>query len=117
MVEVEVRTLERPVHSGIFGGSVENPAMALCRLLAQVHDRNGRITIPGFYDDVAPLSKFEREQFKKLPYNAEQYRKLHGGKDAPGSPKGEGSFSEWAYFHYGRWSLAARANCASCRTR
>ncbi len=39
---------------------------------------------------------------------AERYRKLHGGKDAPGSPAGEGSFSEWAYFHYGRWSLAAR---------
>ena len=40
---------------------------------------------------------------------AERYRKLHGGKDAPGSPAGEGSFSEWAYYHYGRWSLAARA--------
>jgi hypothetical protein len=41
-------------------------------------------------------------------YLAEQYRTLHGGKDAPASPRGEGSFSEWAYFHYGRWSLAAR---------
>jgi hypothetical protein len=41
-------------------------------------------------------------------YLAEQYRSLHGGKDAPASPRGEGSFSEWAYFHYGRWSLAAR---------
>ncbi|MEX2215866.1 MAG: M14 family metallopeptidase [Phycisphaeraceae bacterium] len=39
---------------------------------------------------------------------AEKYRDLHGGKDAPASPKGEGSFSEWAYFHYGRWSFAAR---------
>jgi len=39
---------------------------------------------------------------------AEQYRKIHGGKDAPPSPAGEGSFSQWAYFHYGRWSLAAR---------
>ncbi|MCH8045337.1 MAG: hypothetical protein IID44_16625 [Planctomycetes bacterium] len=41
-------------------------------------------------------------------YLAERYRKIHTGKDAPASPKGEGSFSEWAYFHYGRWSLAAR---------
>ncbi len=40
---------------------------------------------------------------------AEEYRKLHGGADAPAPPAGEGSFSEWAYFHYGRWSLAARA--------
>jgi hypothetical protein len=44
-----------------------------------------------------------------LGYLAEQYRTIHGGKDAPGSPKGEGSFAEWAYFHFGRWSLAARA--------
>ncbi len=41
-------------------------------------------------------------------YLAEKYRKTHGGKDAPSSPDGEGSFTEWAYFHYGRWSLAAR---------
>jgi len=41
-------------------------------------------------------------------YVAEQYRKVHGGKDPPSSPKGEGSFSEWAYFHYGRWSFACR---------
>jgi hypothetical protein len=44
-----------------------------------------------------------------LDFLADQYRKIHGGKDAPESPRGEGSFSEWAYFHYGRWSLAARA--------
>lgn len=44
-----------------------------------------------------------------LGYLAEKYKKTHGGSDAPGSPGGEGSFSEWAYFHYGRWSLAARA--------
>jgi acetylornithine deacetylase/succinyl-diaminopimelate desuccinylase-like protein len=66
------------LHSGIFGGSVENPAMALCRLLSRVHDKNGRVAIPGFYEDVLPLSKYERGQFRKLPYNAEQYRKLLG---------------------------------------
>jgi hypothetical protein len=43
-----------------------------------------------------------------VDYLAERYREMHAGKDAPASPKGEGSFSEWAYFHYGRWSLAAR---------
>jgi hypothetical protein len=42
-----------------------------------------------------------------IDYLAEQYKKIHGGKDAPASPAGEGSFSGWAYFHYGRWSLAA----------
>jgi hypothetical protein len=41
-------------------------------------------------------------------YVAEQYRAIHGGKDAPESPPGQGSFSEWVYFHYGRWSFACR---------
>ena len=43
-----------------------------------------------------------------LNYVAEQYRQIHGGKDAPDSPEGQGSFSQWAYFHFGRWSLACR---------
>jgi len=49
------------------------------------------------------------EDVPHLELLAEEYRKLHGGADAPAPPAGEGSFSEWAYFHYGRWSLAARA--------
>src|ERR1051325_619453 len=77
-LEIKLTGPTRDLHSGIFGGSVENTEMALCRLLAQIHDRNGRIAIPGFYEDVAPLSKYEREQFKRLPFNAEQYRKLLG---------------------------------------
>lgn len=77
-LEIKLTGPGRDLHSGIFGGSVENPAMALCRLLAQMRDSNGRITVPGFYDDVKPLSKFEREQMKRLPYNEEQYRKLLG---------------------------------------
>jgi acetylornithine deacetylase/succinyl-diaminopimelate desuccinylase-like protein len=77
-LEIKLIGPARDLHSGIFGGSVENPAMALCRLLAQVHDKKGRVAIPGFYDDVEQLSKFEREQFRKLPFNEEQYRKLLG---------------------------------------
>ena len=52
--------------------------MALARLLAKVHDKNGRVAVPGFYDDVEPLTKYERAQFKRLPYNEAQYRKLVG---------------------------------------
>jgi len=77
-MEVQLTGPGRDLHSGIFGGAVENPAMALCRLLAKIHDQNGRVIIPGFYDDVKSLSKFEREQFKRLPCNAEQLRKLLG---------------------------------------
>jgi succinyl-diaminopimelate desuccinylase len=66
------------LHSGIFGGSVENPATALCRLLARVHDAHGRIIIPGFYAHVVPLTAYERKQLARIPFNAVQYRKFLG---------------------------------------
>ncbi|MCX8091879.1 MAG: dipeptidase [Verrucomicrobiae bacterium] len=77
-LEIIVHGPSRDLHSGIFGGSVENPAMALCQLLAKVRDAQGRITIPGFYDPVLPLSKFEREQLARVPFDAERYRRFLG---------------------------------------
>ena len=77
-IEITLHGPSRDLHSGIFGGSVANPAMVLSKLLAQIVDKNGRITVPGFYDDVEPLSRYERQQMKKLPYNEAQYRKLLG---------------------------------------
>jgi len=68
----------RDLHSGIYGGSVDNPAMALCQMLAQLRDRNGRVTIPGFYHEVAPLSSFERKQMKRIPYRESAYRRFLG---------------------------------------
>ena len=65
--EITVHGPSRDLHSGIFGGALDNPAMALCQLLARLRDKNGRVAIPGFYDDVAPLSAYERKQFKRLP--------------------------------------------------
>jgi succinyl-diaminopimelate desuccinylase len=66
------------LHSGIFGGSVDNPAMVLAQLLGPLRDAQGRVTVPGFYDDVKPLSAFEREQARRLPFEAEAYRKFLG---------------------------------------
>jgi acetylornithine deacetylase/succinyl-diaminopimelate desuccinylase-like protein len=77
-LEITLKGPARDLHSGIFGGSVDNPAMALCQLLAKLRDRNGRITIPGFYDDVEPLSVYERKQLARLPYNERAYKKLLG---------------------------------------
>ena len=68
----------RDLHSGIFGGTVDNPAMALCQLLAKLRDKNGRVAVPGFYDDVQPLSAYERKQMARLPFNEREYRKLLG---------------------------------------
>jgi len=77
-MEVTLRGPSRDLHSGIFGGSVENPALALCRLLSRVHDQRGHVAIPGFYRDVVPLSRFERRQLARIPFNAAQYRRLLG---------------------------------------
>ena len=77
-VELKLHGPSRDLHSGIFGGSLDNPALALCQLLAQLRDKHGRITIPGFYDDVAPLSSFERKQLARVPFSASAYRKFLG---------------------------------------
>src|SRR5262249_2215762 len=61
-MELVVRGPSRDLHSGIYGGSVDNPALVLCQLLARLRDARGRIAIPGFYRDVLPLSKYERRQ-------------------------------------------------------
>lgn len=78
--EIILHGPSRDLHSGIFGGAIENPAIALSKMLAKMHDKNGKITVPGFYDDVLPLSAYERKQFKRLPLNDSQLQKLLGVK-------------------------------------
>jgi len=76
--EVTLRGPSRDLHSGIFGGAVDNPAMALCQLLAKLRDANGKIAIPGFYDDVLPLTAFERKQLARLPGSDREFQKFLG---------------------------------------
>jgi acetylornithine deacetylase/succinyl-diaminopimelate desuccinylase-like protein len=61
------------LHSGSFGGTVHNPIQALAEIIAQLHDKNGRVTVPGFYKDVLALSAKERKAFKKLPWSDKKY--------------------------------------------
>lgn len=77
-VEITVRGPDRDLHSGLFGGSVDNPAMVLCQLLASLRDKKGRVTVPGFYDDVKPLSRFERNELARQPFNDRAYRRFMG---------------------------------------
>ena len=77
-VELKLTGPDRDLHSGIFGGTVDNPALALCQLLAQLRDRRGHVNIPGFYDDVARLSAFERRQLARLPYSERAYTRFLG---------------------------------------
>ncbi|HTX93023.1 MAG TPA: dipeptidase [Anaerolineales bacterium] len=66
------------LHSGIYGGTVHNPANALAELIAGMHDDKGRVTLPGFYDKVRKLSKDEREEFARLPINDKHYLEQTG---------------------------------------
>jgi acetylornithine deacetylase/succinyl-diaminopimelate desuccinylase-like protein len=67
--EVTLTGPSRDLHSGSFGGGVPNPAHALAALLAGLHDANGRVALPGFYDDVVPLTEEERALLAKLPFD------------------------------------------------
>jgi acetylornithine deacetylase/succinyl-diaminopimelate desuccinylase-like protein len=76
--EITLRGPSRDLHSGVFGGAVQNPAIALARMLAQVHDDKGRVAIPGFYKGVVPLSKYERKQSALYPLKDAELKKLLG---------------------------------------
>jgi acetylornithine deacetylase/succinyl-diaminopimelate desuccinylase-like protein len=71
--EVTLTGPSRDLHSGSFGGGVPNPAHALAALLAGLHDSTGRITLPGFYDDVLPLTEEERALLAKLPFDEQSW--------------------------------------------
>jgi acetylornithine deacetylase/succinyl-diaminopimelate desuccinylase-like protein len=79
-LEVRLDGPSRDLHSGIFGGSVENPAMALCQMLAKCRDAEGKVLVPGFYDDVAKLSAYERKQMARVPHTDAAYRRMLGVK-------------------------------------
>lgn len=73
--EVEVTGPNRDLHSGLFGGAVANPINILTDMISQMVDENGRVTIPGFYDDVLEASKEEREKMAMAPFDEEEYKK------------------------------------------
>ncbi len=71
--ELRVFGPDHDLHSGLFGGIVNNPAQVLCELIASMHDPQGRITLPGFYDRVRPLSEAERQELARLPTDDATY--------------------------------------------
>jgi acetylornithine deacetylase/succinyl-diaminopimelate desuccinylase-like protein len=83
-LEVALRGPARDLHSGSFGGAVQNPANALARVLAALHDDAGRVAVPGFYDAVRPLEVWEREAFGALPFDEGAYRRDLGVDALPG---------------------------------
>jgi acetylornithine deacetylase/succinyl-diaminopimelate desuccinylase-like protein len=75
---VHVRTAAADLHSGLFGGAVPNPAHLVARMVAALHDREGRVTLPGFYDSVRPLSAAEEASLAAIPVDEEAWMAMAG---------------------------------------
>ncbi|WP_026401264.1 dipeptidase [Actinomadura rifamycini] len=86
--EVTLRGPATDLHSGSFGGAVPNPLHAMAALLAGLHDADERVTLPGFYDDVVPLTADERALFAKLPFDEAEWLRTAGNSRAPHGEKG-----------------------------
>jgi len=76
--ELKLTGPKQDLHSGVFGGGVANPAIALAKMLAALVDDEGRITVPGFYDEVAPLADRERAEFAGLPFDEAEFARQLG---------------------------------------
>ena len=85
--DVKLHGPSRDLHSGVYGGSLANPATQLARVLGKLHDDNGRITIPGFYDDVAELTQDVKDEFARLNFDENAFT-----GDVGATPFGEAGF-------------------------
>ncbi|MCS7052789.1 MAG: dipeptidase [Ignavibacterium sp.] len=83
-MEIEVTGPNRDLHSGTYGGAVPNPINVLAEIISKLKDKNGRILIPGFYNDVLKLTKQEKENLKKLKYTEKEFSNSIGIKKSVG---------------------------------
>ncbi len=86
-MEIHVSGPDHDLHSGLYGGTVHNPAQAMIELVSGMHDENGRITLPGFYDHVRPVTLDEHEALSKLPVDEDFYKKQTGVPELWGEPE------------------------------
>ena len=82
--EIQLHGPGQDIHSGSFGGAVPNPATAAARLVAALHDADGHVTVPGFYDGVAELTDAERELFAELPFDEAEWLATAKSRATPG---------------------------------
>lgn len=90
-VFLDIKGPEHDLHSGTYGGTIANPIHALARILDSLHDKEGRVVINGFYDDVRPLSEDERKEIAEVPFDRETYLAGIGAPDLFGEP----GYSTW----------------------
>lgn len=80
-LQIEVTGPNRDLHSGLFGGAVANPLNVLCNIIASLQDENGKITIPGFYNDVLEYTAEQRALINQIPFNEDNYKQALGIKE------------------------------------
>ena len=85
--QIDVSGPSQDLHSGGFGGMVQNPANALIRIMASLRDGEGRVTVPGFYDDAPVLSEDERAEFERLPFDEQEFAQAIGVSELFGEPE------------------------------
>lgn len=85
--QLDLQGPKQDLHSGVYGGAVINPANALAKIVAQLHDENGKVTVPGFYDDVREITPTEKKTIASLPYDDKRFM-AEAGVTALGGEKG-----------------------------
>ena len=83
-LEVKVTGPNKDLHSGHYGGAVANPITTLCEMIASLHDADGRVAVPGFYDKVVELSKADRAMLARAPFDLEEYKEFLDIKEVKG---------------------------------
>lgn len=89
IAEVFLEVASRDIHSGVYGGTTENPVRLLTQLCARLHDQNNFVTVPGFYDRVLEMADWEKEHLERLPFDEAAYLEWIGASQ----PVGEAGFS------------------------
>jgi acetylornithine deacetylase/succinyl-diaminopimelate desuccinylase-like protein len=85
-MQIDVTGSKLDLHSGSFGGNVQNPANALATIIARLKNEDGTVAVPGFYDDVRPLTPREREEFARMPFDEAEFVREHGLHSLFGDP-------------------------------
>ncbi len=83
-LEVKVTGPNKDLHSGHYGGAVANPITVLCEMIATLHDENGRVAVPGFYDKVVNLSRKDRQMLARAPFDLKEYMEFLDIKEVRG---------------------------------
>ena len=83
-LEVKVVGPNKDLHSGHYGGAVANPINVLCEMIATLHDADGRVNVPGFYDKVVELSRADRKMLARAPFDLKEYKEFLDIKDIRG---------------------------------